>query len=78
MRAGRDPDFVKVLDFGIAKALGSAAETGQITVSGTIIGTPAFMSLEQCRGAEVDGRSNIYSLGVRGLRHVVGGRPVQA
>jgi serine/threonine-protein kinase len=56
---GRDHDFVKVLDFGIAKVEG-------ITLTGgdTIFGTPEYMSPEQLRGQPLDGRSDLYALGV--------------
>ena len=60
------PDYVKVLDFGIAKLLGAQlGNAGHHTVMGTVLGTPAYMSPEQCRGqAELDHRSDIYSMGV--------------
>ncbi len=60
-----DPDFVKVLDFGIAKLLHPEAGRA-LTHAGEIWGTPEYMSPEQCRGAtdEIDTRSDIYSLGV--------------
>jgi serine/threonine protein kinase/ABC-type sugar transport system substrate-binding protein len=48
-------------DFGLAKL---AESTGEITKSGTIVGTPAYMSPEQLRGDPLDHRSDIYSLGV--------------
>ena len=58
------PDYVKVLDFGIAKLIGTQQPKASRTVLGTVLGTPAYMSPEQCRGqAELDHRSDIYSLG---------------
>jgi putative nucleotidyltransferase with HDIG domain len=60
------PDYVKVLDFGIAKLIGAQqANAPHNTMMGTVLGTPAYMSPEQCRGqAELDHRSDIYSLGI--------------
>ncbi len=56
---------VKVLDFGLAKAVGAQAANQQSTVTepGRIIGTPAYMSPEQARGKPVDKRSDIWSFG---------------
>ncbi len=62
-RVAKDPDFVKVLDFGIAKAMQSNIDAPSITASGVVIGTPTYMSPEQCRGDLVDPRSDLYSLG---------------
>ncbi|OYT72898.1 MAG: hypothetical protein CFK52_03615 [Chloracidobacterium sp. CP2_5A] len=53
---------VKVLDFGIAKL--KRQDKSTLTASGTVIGTPDYMSPEQCQGIELDARSDIYSLGI--------------
>lgn len=54
---------VKVLDFGIAK-LREAKTDSFLTQAGTIIGTPQYMSPEQCQGQSLDPRSDIYSIGI--------------
>ena len=68
---------VMVTDFGIAKAL--SAEGGTLTDTGIAIGTPAFMSPEQAAGERViDGRSDLYSLGVVAFQMLAGELPFQA
>jgi serine/threonine-protein kinase len=52
---------VKVADFGIAKVTGQSTE---LTVAGSVMGSPQYLSPEQIRGEELDGRSDIFSLGV--------------
>ncbi|VTR91648.1 serine threonine protein kinase : Serine/threonine protein kinase with TPR repeats OS=Koribacter versatilis (strain Ellin345) GN=Acid345_2310 PE=3 SV=1: Pkinase [Gemmata massiliana] len=62
---GEGSPVPKVIDFGVAKALGDTWETGeQLTVAGEVVGTPAYMSPEQARaGGDVDVRSDVYGLG---------------
>lgn len=68
---------VCVLDFGVAKVLASSAEathTHASTGSGQVVGTPRYMSPEQCLGQRVGARSDLYSLGVL-LYEMLAGRP---
>ena len=65
MRVGSDPDYTKVLDFGVAKLMeGAAADPSQLALTqvGMVFGTPEFMSPEQACGHTLDGRSDLYSL----------------
>src|SRR6195256_1832501 len=70
---------VVVTDFGIAKALSSTTGGATLTATGVAIGTPHYMSPEQAAGdREIDGRSDIYSLGVVAYQMLVGELPFQA
>jgi serine/threonine-protein kinase len=79
---------VKVLDFGLAKAMASEAPaadpissatlTMRATVAGAILGTPAYMSPEQARGQAVDKRSDIWSFGVVLYELLTGAQPFES
>lgn len=77
-RAGQK-DFVKVLDFGIAKRAGEEDRNEKkLTEQGTVLGTPQYMSPEQFTGQPVDARSDIYSLGVMAYEMLSGQLPFRA
>lgn len=69
-RYGGDPDFVKVLDFGLVKML--AASAADLTQTGFIAGTPAYMPPEMALGRAVDGRTDLYALGAVGYTLLTG------
>ncbi|MGD9681963.1 MAG: protein kinase [Candidatus Obscuribacterales bacterium] len=62
IRKGENAQFVKLVDFGIAKVLEEARAT-DLTLAGEALGSPPYMSPEQCRGMTLDFRSDLYALG---------------
>ncbi len=66
-------DLVKVVDFGIAKA--SSSDAQKVTKTGMVVGTPEYMSPEQLAGDKLDGRSDIYSLGLVAFNCITGKLP---
>ena len=72
----RSTGGARVSDFGIARA---GEGDGRLTITGVAVGTPAYMSPEQAMGErELDGRSDIYSLGVVGYQMLAGSLPFRA
>lgn len=75
LEATQDGPFVKVLDFGLAKLQRATDEgVGSLTKSGTLVGSPPYMSPEQCEDLPLDAQSDIYSLGCV-FYEMVAGRP---
>ncbi len=93
---GDDPDFVKVLDFGLVKRFGRTGNTDpnapvqhdqnpergqsmdELTRAGAIMGTPGYMAPEQAVGEEIDGRADMYALGVLLFQMLTGRHPFEA
>jgi serine/threonine-protein kinase len=68
-------DHVKVLDFGIAKVISDERSMPALTAVGQTLGTLEFMSPEQLRGQKLDGRSDIYALGMMAYEMLTGNLP---
>ena len=82
MSRGGDEDFVKILDFGIAKLPvkelapdATPSELAPLTQLGMVYGTPEYMSPEQAMGKPIDARADLYSLGVIMFEMLAGVRP---
>jgi serine/threonine protein kinase len=69
------PDVVKLVDFGIARILGPDLTQWQVTQGGMIFGTPEYLSPERALDEDIDGRSDLYALGVIAYELVVGDPP---
>ena len=76
-RRGDDPDFVKVLDFGLAKLIegagGAPFSVAALTQTDMVFGTPEYMAPEQAMGQTLDGRADIYAVGAT-LFEILAGR----
>ncbi|HVF68075.1 MAG TPA: protein kinase [Pyrinomonadaceae bacterium] len=69
---------VKVVDFGIAKLRDMASDDGTLTAAGAVVGTPFYMSPEQCKGESLDPRADVYSLGALLYEMLAGSPPFNA
>jgi len=76
-----DAGHVKVMDFGVAGRTppadleNASTISGKLTIPGAVVGTPAYMSPEQVRGADTDGRSDLFALGVMLFEALTGHHP---
>ena len=79
VKRGSDPDYVKVLDFGVAKLTQVTPDAPTVsTMDGAIIGTPTSMSPEQASGQPVDRRADVYAVGVILYQLLSGRLPIDA
>src|SRR6185503_11125602 len=77
-RRAKGREIVKVLDFGLAKLASDSALGPSITRDGTVFGTPEYMAPEQAEGAKLDGRTDLYALGIILYQLVTGDVPFRA
>jgi tRNA A-37 threonylcarbamoyl transferase component Bud32 len=75
VQVGDDPDFIKILDFGIARL--ANPQDSIVTQTGVVMGTPDFMAPEQAMGKHVDHRADIYSLGASAYALLTGRPPFE-
>jgi CheY-like chemotaxis protein len=71
-------EIPKVLDFGIARIVGEAAADPRVTLEGFIVGTPVYMAPERFRNQPIDGRSDVYSVGITLYQMLTGRLPFAA
>lgn len=76
LQTDQQEDFVKVVDFGVAKILEVEEDGQRLTSTGEIFGSPVYMSPEQCEGRELDGRADLYSMGVVMFETLTGKLPL--
>jgi len=74
---GGKHDFVKLVDFGIAKLRGGAVTSSGRSSAGLIVGTPEYMAPEQCDDGSIDARTDVYALGVMAFELVARRLPFQ-
>jgi serine/threonine-protein kinase len=74
----RGGDFVKVVDFGLAKLKADSSTATNVTMPGIVCGTPDYMAPEQGRGDPIDGRSDLYAMGVILFQLLTGRLPFEA
>lgn len=67
---------VKILDFGIAKSTGTEVPHAGLTQTGTVLGSPLYMSPEQAKGGHIDARSDLWSLGITLYEMLCGSQPL--
>ena len=72
-----NPDFLKVLDFGLAKLTEGADSANGLTQTGQVFGTPGYMAPEQAKGERCDGRADLYAVGVMLYEMLSGRRPFE-
>jgi eukaryotic-like serine/threonine-protein kinase len=71
-KKGGELDYVKVLDFGLARRVDTDIKESRVTIAGEVIGTPQYMAPEALCGADVDGRTDLYAVGCVAYRMLTG------